>query len=319
MCSNLKSEIRIRRSPGFTLVELLVVIVIIAILISLLLPAVQGARESARRLQCKNNIRQVGLAIRSYHTKYEKLPVGSNFPQGVGPTWAAAILPYIEQQAVYDQFDLTRRLADPVNEAAARAVIEVFICPSDGTSSKALVGGRIQHSINPRESMGLWYPTSMGPTRDGTNPSVACVFCPEGVGSYCCADTADYGCCGNNGKPGVGLFDRGNNPVAFSTVRDGLSNTLMVGETIPAHCTFNGAYNHNFPIGGTTIPLNTIEETREGVDNYWYTGCGFKSRHEGGSHFCMADGSVHFVSETIDYRIYNLLGSRSDGEVAVLP
>ena len=66
----------------------------------------------------------------------------------------------------------------------------------------------------------------------------------------------------------------------------------MIGETLPAQCTFNGAYNHNFPIGGTTIPLNTMEEGPDGTNNFWYTACGFKSRHPGGAHFAMADGSV---------------------------
>jgi prepilin-type processing-associated H-X9-DG protein len=159
----------------------------------------------------------------------------------------------------------------------------------------------------------------MGPTRDGTNPAVACVYCPEPVGSYCCADTADYGCCGNNRKPGVGLFDRSPTSISLDHVRDGLSNTLMAGETLPRQCTFNGAYNHNFPIAGTTIPLNTFEETSEGRDDRWYTACGFKSQHSSGANFVLADGSVHFFNETIDYRLYNELGTRAGGEVAMVP
>ncbi len=308
------------RKHGFTLVELLVVITIIGILIALLLPAVQAAREAARRMQCSNNLKQIGLALHNYHTALGCLPYGAGYPHSHGGTWAAMVLPYLEQQAVFDKFDFNLPVWNAVNEPAVQAVISVYICPSDASGGNALQGGRIQTgSRNPGKSMGLWYPTSMGPTRDGGSSATACVYCSEPVGGYCCADTADYGCCGNNGKPGVGIMDRAANIVAFSDVRDGLSNTLMVGETIPSQCTFNGAYNHNFPIAGTTIPLNTFEESIEGVNNLWYRACGFKSRHSGGANFAMADGSVHFISESADYRLYNELGSRAGGEAASLP
>ena len=308
-----------RSRRGFTLVELLVVIAIIGILIALLLPAVQAAREAARRMQCTNHQKQIGIALQNYHGAHNTFPHGANILHSVGGTWAALILPYIERQDVYDLFDFDKKVWDVVNEPAVQSVIPTYICPSDAVSDP-LVGGRIQTGIrNAGKSMGLWYPTSMGPTRDGTNPSVSCVFCPAEVGSYCCADTADYGCCGNNGKPGVGIMDRDVHPVKVGEITDGLSHTFLAGETIPAQCTYNGAYNHNFPINGTTIPLNTFEETDEGVDNRWYTGCGFKSRHPGGANFVMCDGSVHFVSDTIDYRMYNELGTRAGGEVVETP
>jgi len=296
------------------------VIAIIGILIGLLLPAVQAVRAAARRMQCSNNLKQIGLGLHNYHGSTNVFPYGANFPYATGGTWAAFILPYVEQQAVYDKFDFGRRMADPVNLPATRAVISTYICPADGDSGDALLGGRVQTSSqNPAGSMGLWYPVSMGPTRDGTSPSVSCTFCPAGVGSYCCADTADYGCCGNNGKSGAGLFDRAAHCVSIEEIRDGTTNTIMVGETIPKHCTFNGAYNHNFPLAGTTIPLNTMETSPDGVNSYWWTACGFKSRHAGGANFCMGDGSVRFFSESIDYRLYNELGSRAGGETASVP
>jgi len=310
------------RRFGFTLVELLVVIAIIGILIALLLPAVQAAREAARRASCVNNLKQISLALHLYEQSNACLPYGAAFSDKRGGTWAAFILPHIEQKNVFDKFDFTRRIWDSVNVPAVQTVIPTYICPSDSGPEGALMGGRIQvGQCNPGKSMGLWYPTSMGPTRDGTRPSVGCVYCPEpwSDDSYCCAMTADYGCCGNNGKAGVGIMDRDAHIVRFKQIRDGLSNTLMVGETIPEQCTFNGAYNHNFPIAGTTIPLNTFEETVEGVNNLWYTGCGFKSRHPGGANFALADATVHFVSENIDYKLYNELGTRDRGEVAALP
>ena len=93
----------------------------------------------------------------------------------------------------------------------------------------------------------------------------------------------------------------------------------MAGETLPRHCTFNGAYNHNFPLCGTTIPLNTMIVNEDGVNDHWYDACGFKSAHPGGASFLLADGSVHFTNETIDYRLYNELGSRSGGEAVQFP
>ncbi|MCA9271018.1 MAG: DUF1559 domain-containing protein [Planctomycetales bacterium] len=295
----------------------MVVIAIIGILVALLLPAVQAAREAARRMQCSNNLKQIGLALHTYHEANNTLPYGANFGSAVGGTWATMILPQLEQQNVYDQFDLTKKIWDPVNEAATKAVIPVYICPSDGKASDALLGGRIQAgSQNAAKSMGLWYPTSMGPTRDGTSPSVSCVYCGETpqVGSFCCANTSDYG------PDGVGVMDRySQQPVDFSMIRDGLSNTFMAGETLPRQCTFNGAHNHNFPIAGTTIPLNTFESTDEATNSKWWSGCGFKSAHPGGATFLLCDGSVHFLPDSIDYRLYNELGTRAGGEVVTLP
>ena len=134
--------------------------------------------------------------------------------------------------------------------------------------------------------------------------------------------TTDFGMgggCGYPLNPGVGIFDRGPHAVAFSDVTDGLSNTLMVGETIPSQCTYNGVYNHNFPVAGTTIPLNTDMSTQNNVDDLWYTGCGFKSRHAGGCNFVVCDGSVHFLNTSIDYQLFNNLGTRNGHEAVTVP
>ena len=321
---NGQSDYRFRRERrGFTLIELLVVIAIIGILIALLLPAVQAAREAARCAQCANHLKQIGLALHNYHETCGTLPYGAGYAGCQGGTWAAFILPYLEQQSVYDMFDFNKRIWDPANVAAVQTVIPTYICPSDAPDDP-LLGGRHQVGWrNPGKSMGLWYPGSMGPTRDGVNSNDSCVYCPLPPPSYCCADTSNFGCCqramDGTLRPGVGLFDRAVHPVRFAQVTDGLSNTLMAGETIPSQCTFNGAYNHNNPVAGTTIPINTMEETRDGVDTLWFRACGFKSRHPGGCNFVMGDGSVRFMAEISDYKLYNELGTRAGGEPVTPP
>jgi type II secretory pathway pseudopilin PulG len=311
-----------------TLVELLVVIAIIALLVALLLPAVQSAREAARRVQCSNNLRQIGLALLQFHESNGAFPHGANnhgktgVTRAHGGTWTALILPGLEQVAVFDRFDLSRHIADPVNEAAVTTAIPTYACPSDPDASNPIRPNTVLAGLagrNPVRGMGLWYPGSMGPTADGCSAGSRCVFCPAGYDSYCCAATGDYGSTCNTGKMGAGIFDREMQPVRAAQVRDGLSNTLMVGETLPGQCYFNGAYNHNFPVNGTTIPLNTFVEGAGGVDNFWYNACGFKSRHAAGASFVLCDGSVHFLSDTIDYRLYNELGSRAGGEPVAVP
>lgn len=309
----------LRRRRAFTLVELLVVIAIIGILVALLLPAVQAAREAARRMQCTNNLKQIGLAMHNYHSAKQTLPFACGFTAQTG-TWVAFLHPFMEQQSLYDIFDFNRSLVDPVNQPAVRTIVPGYICPSDGNAGQALIGGRIQPYHNPPQSMGLWYPVSMGPCRDGTTDGNSCVFCPASprVPSYCCQGS-NYGSSGPEGNC-PGLFGRTwKTAITFGEVKDGLSNTILAGETIPKHCTYNGAYVQNFPMAGTSIPINTMDETVDGQDSLWWRGCGFKSRHGGGANFAIADGSVHFFSENLDYELFNRMGTRAGGEVVSFP
>ena len=312
---------------GFTLVELLVVIAIIGILIALLLPAVQAAREAARRMQCSNNMKQIGLAMHNYHDSHKALPFACSCCFASGrpspyATWAAMILPYMEQQPLYDRFDFRRPLVDPVNDEAVKTVVPTYICPSDPKGSEPLGAGRTQPYQNPPGSMLLWYPVSMGPTCDGHSTSTGCVFCPQPKAAHTDPDSF---CCvgwtlGSAGPAGgfAGMFGRYHKSVRFRDVTDGLTNTLAAGETLPDHCIFNGAYHMNFPMAGTTIPIN-IMESDNGQDGHWFRTCGFKSRHPGGCNFVMGDGSVHFLSENIDYVLFNALGSREGREAVTLP
>ncbi len=309
---------------GFTLVELLVVITIIGILIALLLPAVQAAREAARRMQCQNNLKQIGLAMHNYEANFGSLPFGGSGPPNNTsaylplPTWAAMILPFLEQQGVYDLFDFRKDMVDPVNAKATSAIISAYICPTDGSPEKAKEGPWGDPNNSPQNSIRQWYPMSMGPTRDGTTSSDSCVYCPPGPGSYCCKGF-NFGSSHPIGNF-VGLFGRSQRSIKFNEITDGLSNTLMGGETIPEHCPdWNGAYSRNFPVAGTSVPLNTMETQTAFSYTGYFRACSYKSRHSGGGNFVIADGSVHFLNETIDYKLYNLLGDREDGIPAQIP
>jgi prepilin-type processing-associated H-X9-DG protein len=170
------------------------------------------------------------------------------------------------------------------------------------------------HNASPAHA--LWYPASMGPTHMD-----ACPFCSNGTPSntnFCCQGW-NFGTQAGGGYPAgssVGMFGRTDIvTIRMASVTDGLSNTFMVGETLPAHCTFMGLYSQNFPLSGTSIPINLMESA---VDSNWFRTCGFKSLHTGGANFALGDGSVKFVSRSIDYRVYNGFGTRAGGEVVTL-
>lgn len=307
---------------GFTLVELLIVIAIIGILIALLLPAVGSVREAARRTQCRNNVKQIALAYHSYHESRGRLPAMCGYTSDplVFPA-SVAILPHIEQQGLYDLFDFDQAINHANNQAAVTTPVATFICPSDPQGSSPILDDRTQTDKNPVQSHGLWYAPSMGPLHDRYPGGAGCVYCDAGDDSYCCQ--------GENFGSGSGdfpaMFRRWAGGVSFATVRDGLSNTIMLGETLPAHSVFNGAYMQNFPGCATHIPLNNMisddgidSAGTSGVANWQHT-TGFKSIHPGGAHFAMGDGSVHFISETIDYKLFNELGTKAGGEIASLP
>ncbi|WP_425399367.1 DUF1559 domain-containing protein [Aeoliella sp.] len=303
---------------AFTLVELLVVIAIIGILVALLLPAVQAAREAARRSQCTNNLKQISLALHNYESAHGSLPNGStaSYWTGLGGTWIIRIAPYMEMQNMSDLYNPALAVQDPANRAAITTVIPALICPSDPTSNIPLQGGNDFQPYNPKGAMALWYPASMGPTRDGTAVGNSCTFCPHRHPSWCCLGH-DYGRGGF--KDFAGLIAQSDDSVKLRQVTDGLSNTWMVGESIPSHCSFNGAHSHNFAVGGTSIPLNTMISNEGENNTKWWSACGYKSFHTSGAHFAMGDASVSFISDSIDYYVYNAKGSRAQGETDTPP
>jgi prepilin-type N-terminal cleavage/methylation domain-containing protein len=331
---------------AFTLVELLVVIAIIGILVALLLPAIQAAREAARRSQCVNNKHQIVTAMQlfhdanghqpQYHAAFQATSSGSTDsrrpPAGggtwtysytdPGPVWSVLILPFMEEQALFDEFDQTVHMSHTNNRILVQTIISTFVCPSAPSAGNPVFDDRNDvNNVNPKKALGLYYPVSMGPTE----PDV-CQYCPNGTNgspsNWCCQGkgygTGDYVSTGP-GDSSTGVFGRHYRKRKFKQITDGLTHTFLTGESLPEQCVYQGAFAPNFSLAGTTIPLNTYEPPCLMPPSCHQVGCGFKSAHMGGAHFAMCDGSIHFVQETIDYKLYNELGTRAGAEVAVLP
>ena len=317
--------------PGFTLVELLVVIAIIGILIALLLPAIQAAREAARRAQCKNNLKQIGLALQNHVDARRAFPGGSYYSSTKPPglpgvlTWAGNLLPYLEASTLYNAFNQKLTLKDAANQKVVETIVNGYICPSDPKSSEPLLTGRATAAENPTACMGLWYVASSGPTCPDN-----CLVGPDNTPSPtnfncqgCNYGTSQGGVCATYkiGPPFAGLFGRDPRGVKLRECRDGLSKTFAVGETLPEHSVYNGLHMHNNPVYTTHWPLNSMvtDNGTQAGDGAGRPAMSFKSVHPSGAHMAMGDGSVQFLEESIDYRLWNALGTRAGGEAAALP
>lgn len=333
--------VQLRRA--FTLVELLVVIAIIGILIALLLPAVQAAREAARRSQCSNNLKQYGLAIQNYADVNQTMPLSTDVnwngtPNSPGIGWNVRLLPFAEQQPLYSQLKFG-------SDAGANYYVPQQIVSVGGVTALARSLGP-PWARCPSDTTPAVMSASAGPPADGhfqasyggslgsqPNASVsgACnqwlVFAAPGM-----ANNADT----NDPNAISGMFSRSyqGGPFKFSDVTDGLSNTIFVGEVLgkcndhsgEAYWGINAMDNAHastiVPINDMTTCYNSAAEAAAapGVTNpacwnknNWCYSWGFRSMHNAGAQFLLGDGSTRFIQQNIDHTIYQYLGGRQDG------
>jgi prepilin-type N-terminal cleavage/methylation domain-containing protein len=334
-----------RNRAAFTLVELLVVIAIIGILVALLLPAVQAAREAARRMSCSNNIKNIGLACISYHDTKKHLPTsvgqwaeevdrnhvwigppGGSLSVANGGTgwsgkgWIVDILPYIEEQVGYDLiidgiknstpgFGARPTRGSGVGAMSSRPYVEqqpkFLTCPSDP-------------SALPSDKQWWWdgvmtattnYKGCLGDSVQTSGSADDSPF-PDLGSKPDCHNTADCN--------GVIWRNSYFHPIPFKKITDGNSKTFMVGEAVVSQDYHSAAFFADGDWATCGNPLNffIFPDTDTVIKSapQWMQARGFKSLHPGGAHFVMADGSVHFVNEGVDHNIYRGLATRNGNE-----
>lgn len=337
---------------AFTLVELLVVIAIIGVLVALLLPAVQAAREAARRMQCGNNIRQLALGVHNHHDSMGTLPPILGFTRGWG--WIPNMLPYIEQKPLYDKLNFNTNTSCISQRAAHDANIKPLQCPSDPSAGKLLTDRGIPTSTC-NDGSGVLNNGTGGANIVTTRPSnylgsFGDGFITGDTLNYTIGATAanTYGCGGcsqtsaggtvgaNCPQPGTGfgggpnhrgMWNYLNNSahIKFKDVTDGLSNTVLLGEISIIASGFDMVwFTATGNVNGTSLPINFNVQPSLAAKSFFCPGCsmgapwrgrGFQSHHPNGANFAMCDGSIRFIEQGINQKTYNALGSRAGGEV----
>jgi prepilin-type N-terminal cleavage/methylation domain-containing protein/prepilin-type processing-associated H-X9-DG protein len=287
------------RRTAFTLIELLVVIAIIAILIALLLPAVQQARESARKTQCSNNLKQIGLAIHNYHDAYLAFPKGELDGTYGRLSAFVGLLPYLDEAAAYRLYDFNLPNTSPVNQQAVAQRVDAYLCPSAPFRRPVPISGCDANNRAP------------------------------GTYAVCSGSGNPYGAFAT-GDPNNGVFvNGGSGSVRMADVTDGTSSTFAAGESAwnfadylfgpapPTPC--SGQVRWGFTYWASPYPLSTLFTTRGVFNPQQMAGDAtrlgnFRSEHEAVVNMLFADGHAQFLSENIDHGVLDALATRSQGE-----
>jgi prepilin-type N-terminal cleavage/methylation domain-containing protein/prepilin-type processing-associated H-X9-DG protein len=331
----------LRRS--FTLIELLVVIGIIGVLVGLLLPAVQKVRETANRIKCQNNLKQLGLACHAYHGIHDAFPAAGDGMTDQGGSLLVRTLPFMEQENLFREI----RKYPTIQAARAAGVLPCALpygrCPSDPYDPDNPRYCNYRGCMGPQCNLG---PCGYDPFQiycNGTSTSPTQPLNPPSYPGY--TNSPNWGDTVNPAEV-RGIFNRAGARIRMANVTDGLSNTLLIGEAIPylnvsyrfstddaGWANWDGGSNPastivpiNYPINpddyGLTRYQDCATNCRQGNQNCiwnWAVSWSFKSNHPAGTNFVFADGSVRFLQEGIDHKTYQYLGCRNDGQLVTVP
>jgi type II secretory pathway pseudopilin PulG len=318
-----------RPAAGFSRIELLVIVAGLALFLAILIPSINSARESARRSQCRNNLKQIGLAFHNYRDCFGSLPFASTHglpAEGTNGqhTWVEYIAPYIDASPFYSSLDfnlpnnspaLTHKGRNPKSELpppeSNRAAIlafraPIYLCPSNpwAESKRCRDGSFFDGWDAPVQA--LCYPLCAGTIRpDGPTPD-----CPGDAPSFCITEReTSWGDAHNHPHPAA--FSRGVTDTKFDDFKDGLASTILAGERNPEDLRFAGAFSANFPVAFTAQRPNSRTRNLPNPNDFRANG-GFSSHHAGGLQLLMADGAVRFLSNTIDHPLYCKMGDLAD-------
>jgi prepilin-type N-terminal cleavage/methylation domain-containing protein/prepilin-type processing-associated H-X9-DG protein len=307
-----------RRRGAFTLIELLVVIAIIGILIALLLPAVQKVRESAARMTCSNNVKQLGIAMHSYHDAYGQFPAGHMVTGGhYYMNWTIALLPLLEQENLFKLYDNSVPNIDPINETVRITFLHVYTCPSDPHANQILFPETRADNGESDETVRYMTGSYRGMGGISWNDQDMWAGFPEEANANLVHLPEGRGILHTDG-------DSGARPERIAGITDGTSNTLMIGErttrTHPTRTTFwadtfnlysiSTAWSHSATMLDDYDACVALEPDTPNRCKY-----GWGSPHTGVINFVFCDGSTRGISKNIDLTIFQALATIGGGEV----